>query len=189
MNKSNMGSWKYADLRQCLVYDSPEKNARLIGIEYMVSPRLFETLPSEERKLWHTHEYEVKSGMLIMPTPRGIPNPVWEAAETAEMLDLAPVYGKTYHFWQVDRGDRVPMGAPQLMGSFTSEESVRRAAPGGLAELVEERDEAFGVDTMTKQEKRRDIEPVEKHPGMLPLVCGLIVILIWCRCGWYVAGP
>lgn len=152
------------DLRQCLIYDSPEKNARLIGIEYMVSPRLFETLPSEERKLWHTHEFEVKSGMLIMPTPRGIPNPVWEAAETAEMRDVAPVYGKTYHFWQVDRGDVVPMGAPQLMGSFTSEESVRRAVPGGLAELVEERDEAFGVDTLTKQEKRSDIEPVDKHP-------------------------
>lgn len=155
----------------------------------MVSPRLFETLPSEERKLWHTHEFEVKSGMLIMPTPRGIPNQVWEAAETAEMRDIAPVYGKTYHFWQVDRGDKVPMGAPQLMGSFTSEETVKKAVPGGLAELVEERDEAFGVDTMAKQEKRSDIAPVVKHPGMWPLIWELRVRLMWCRCGWYVEWP
>ncbi|KAL4915669.1 hypothetical protein BDW62DRAFT_219227 [Aspergillus aurantiobrunneus] len=152
------------DLRQCLIYDSPAKTARLIGVEYMVSPRLFETLPPEERKLWHTHEYEVKSGMLIMPTPRGMPNSAWEAAETAEMRDIAPVYGKTYHFWQVDRGDPVPMGEPQLMLSFTGDEKVNGAVEGGLGELVRQRDETFGVDTKSKAEKRRDIPGVEKHP-------------------------
>ncbi|KAL2831473.1 hypothetical protein BDW59DRAFT_182129 [Aspergillus cavernicola] len=152
------------DMRQCLIYDTPSKQARLIGIEYMVSPRLFKTLPAEERKLWHTHEYEVKSGMLIMPTPHGMPNSVWEASETAEMRDIAPVYGKTYHFWQVDRGDPVPMGAPQLMGSFTGEDKVEMAVPGGLGELVKGRDERFGVDTGVKREKRADIEDAEKHP-------------------------
>ncbi|KAL5332542.1 hypothetical protein BJX70DRAFT_126951 [Aspergillus crustosus] len=152
------------DLRQCLIYDTPSPNARLIGIEYMVSPRLFATLPQEERRLWHSHEFEVKSGLLIMPTPSGIPNPAWEVAETAEMRDVAPIYGKTYHFWQVDRGDVVPMGQPQLMLSFTSEEKVERAVPGGLDELVRGRDERFGVDTGVKREKRRDIPEVEKHP-------------------------
>ncbi|CAG8122264.1 unnamed protein product [Penicillium olsonii] len=151
------------DVRQCLIYDSPEKNARLIGVEYMVSPRIFSTLPEEERKLWHTHEFEVKSGMLIMPAPAGVPKPVWEAAETAEMQDVAPIYGKTYHFWQVDRGDPVPMGAPQLMGSFTSEESVELAKPGGLDALLGERDARFGVDYRQKAKKREGIEPVEIH--------------------------
>ena len=28
------------DVRQCLVYDSPEKNARLIGVEYLITPRV-----------------------------------------------------------------------------------------------------------------------------------------------------
>ena len=60
------------DFRQCIVYDSPKPNARLIGVEYMISPRLFDALPKEERKYWHTHEYEVKSGMLVMPTPSGM---------------------------------------------------------------------------------------------------------------------
>jgi hypothetical protein len=132
----------------------------------MVSPRIFATLPEEERKLWHTHEFEVKSGMLIMPAPAGVPSSVWEAAETAEMQDVAPIYGKTYHFWQVDRGDPVPMGAPQLMGSFNSNESVERAVPGGLDALLGERDERFGVDYREKAKKREGIEPVEKHQGM-----------------------
>ena len=55
------------DVRQCLIYDSPKENARLIGIEYMISPRLYNDLPTSERKLWHSHKFEVKSGMLIMP--------------------------------------------------------------------------------------------------------------------------
>ncbi|KAL3459505.1 DUF1264-domain-containing protein [Aspergillus heterothallicus] len=152
------------DIRQCLIYDSASPKARLIGIEYMVTPRIFETLPTEERKLWHTHEYEVKSGMLIMPTPAGMPNAAWEVAETSEMRDVIPLYGKTYHFWQVDRGDPVPMGRPELMLSFTDEGKVRNAVEGGLDELVKSRDERFGVDTATKREKRAGIEPVEKHP-------------------------
>lgn len=152
-------------MRQCLIYDSPEKLARLIGVEYMVSPRIFATLPEEERKLWHTHEFEVKSGMLIMPAPAGVPKPVWETAETAEMQDIAPIYGKTYHFWQVDRGDPVPMGPPQLMGSFTSPESVGLAKTGGIDALLGERDARFGVDYRQKAKKREEIEPVDKHQG------------------------
>ncbi|KAJ5199849.1 Protein of unknown function DUF1264 [Penicillium cf. griseofulvum] len=152
------------DIRQCLIYDSPETNARLIGVEYMVSPQIFATLPAEERKLWHTHEFEVKSGMLVMPAPAGVPDALWEAAETAEMQDVAPVYGKTYHFWQVDRGDPVPMGEPQLMGSFVSNESVEVAHPAGLDSLLEDRNKRFGVDHRQKAKKREGIDPVEKHP-------------------------
>ncbi|XHG04626.1 hypothetical protein AWENTII_007878 [Aspergillus wentii] len=151
-------------MRQCLLYDSPKPNARLIGIEYMVSPRLFKTLPPEERKLWHTHEYEVKSGMLIMPAPAGMPNSAWEAAETAEMEDIIPIYGKVYHLWQVDRGDPVPMGPPELMTSFISEEKVQIAHPEGLKSMVADRDRRFGVDHEVKAEKRKHIPAIEKHP-------------------------
>ena len=133
----------------------------------MVSPRLYATLPPEERKLWHSHEFEVKSGMLVMPAPAGVPDAVWEAAETAEMRDIAPIYGKTYHFWQVDRGDVIPMGQPQLMGSFTSSESVELAHPGGLDALLQDRNDRFGVDHRQKAKKREDIPPVDKHPGKL----------------------
>jgi len=146
------------DFRQCLIYDSPDPNARLIGVEYMVTPRIFSTLPAKEQKLWHTHVFEVKSGMLIMPAPSVVPETVWSAAEKAEMEEVIPLYGKTYHFWQVDRGDKVPMGEPQLMGSFRSEDDVKKAHPGGLKGLLAERDRRFGVDFELKREQRKDIE-------------------------------
>ena len=80
------------DMRQCLIYDTPEKDARLIGIEYIVTEKLFMQLPDEEKQLWHSHEYEVKSGVLFFP---GVP-------ATVQHKDLAKVcntYGKTFHFW------------------------------------------------------------------------------------------
>jgi hypothetical protein len=63
------------DVRQCLLYDSPEANARLIGVEYMIKPHLYEKLDAEERKLWHSHVYEVKSGMLVSFCSPTIVNP------------------------------------------------------------------------------------------------------------------
>jgi hypothetical protein len=30
-------------------------------------------------------------------------------------------YGKVFHFWQVDRGDPLPMGPPRLMMSLTAD--------------------------------------------------------------------
>lgn len=125
----------FLDMRQCLIYDSAEANARLIGVEYLVSPRVFATLDEDEKKFWHSHVFEVKSGMLVMPAPHTVPDLVWEKAELAEMEEIVGWYGKMYvlaqnppqkgkrsssrvtipfypryHFWQVDRGDPLPLG-------------------------------------------------------------------------------
>ena len=61
--------------------------------------------------------------MLILPSP-SVPNTVWEIAETEEMKEVIGLYGKTFHFWQVDRGDMLPLGKPELMVSFTADEQV-----------------------------------------------------------------
>lgn len=52
--------------------------------------------------------------MLIMPNLY-VPNAVWEIAETAEMKEVVGLYGKTYHFWQVDKGDTLPLEPTQLI--------------------------------------------------------------------------
>jgi hypothetical protein len=144
------------EVRQCIIYDSDASNARILGIEYMITPRLYETLSQEERRLWHSHVFEVKSGMLVMPQG-ALPNVAWEAAETKEMEQVVTLYGKTYHLWQVDRGDVLPLGEPQLMGSFT--------APGQLdAKTWKERDERMGVNTAQKRERREHIKEPEVHP-------------------------
>ena len=126
----------------------------------MISAALFRTLDPAERQLWHSHVFEVKSGMLIMPSTAGMPNAVWELAETKEMEQVVGLYGKTYHFWQVDRGDKLPLGAPVLMGSFTSGEQFK-----DFGEVVGDRDRRFGVDYGTKAEKRAYIEEPKVHPG------------------------
>ena len=113
----------------------------------MITPRLYETLDEEEKALWHSHDYEVnavafphslsqdgktrilsdfpkvRSGMLILPNPN-VPEALWEIAETKEMKEVIGLYGKTFHFWQIDRGDSLPLGMPELMMSFTNSTQV-----------------------------------------------------------------
>ena len=129
----------------------------------MITPSLYKTLPEAERKLWHSHVFEVKSGMLIMPLPKMAPIPAaaWDEAETREMEEVVGLYGKTYHFWQVDKGDVVPMGPPQLMTSFTGEHQLEN----GLEGLLKDRDQRFGVDFRQKAEKRKGIQEPDVYWG------------------------
>lgn len=135
-----------ADLMQCVIYDSNRPDAKLIGIEYVLSARRFKTLPPEEQRLWHSHAYEVKSGLLAAPWLR-------DTAEKAFMKDFAGTYGKTFHTWQVDR-DPLPLGIPQLMMGFTAD---GQADPKRIAE----RDRAVGVPAEVRRRQRADLpEPI-----------------------------
>ena len=145
------------DVRQCVLYDGPGPNARLIGIEYMITPPLYETLPSSERRLWHSHVFEVKSGMLIMPRPTGVPSVAWEATENEEMEQVVTLYGKVYHLWQADRGDKLPLGEPQLMTSYTAEGQF------DFETAVKDRDVRFGEDCARKREVRKYIQEPQVH--------------------------
>jgi hypothetical protein len=124
----------------------------------MITPKLFVTLDAEEQKLWHSHVFEVKSGMLIMPKPAGIPEAAWEVAENREMEEVVHLYGKIYHLWQTDRGDKLPLGQPQLMTSYTAEEQMP-----GFEERLRERDGRFGADAQRKKKVREHIGVPEVH--------------------------
>lgn len=136
---------------QCVIYDGDVKDAKLMGVEYIVSEHLFATLPSEEKSLWHSHVHEVKSGQLIAP---GIPAP----AEHALMEKLVHTYGKTWHTWHTDLDKRLPLGVPQLMMGFTAD---GQADP----RMVSERDKRFGVDSAAKKRERLDIVTPAVLPG------------------------
>jgi hypothetical protein len=61
------------DLHQCVIFDRNAPDARLIGIEYIITEERFLGLPEDEKRLWHSHDYEVKSGILVArasPMPR-----------------------------------------------------------------------------------------------------------------------
>ena len=128
---------------QCVIYDSPARNARLIGIEYIISEALFVALPEEEKKLWHSHRYEVMSGLLVAPD-------LTDKAEKALMQDLVSTYGKCWDFWQVDRGDKLPLGRPQLMMGFTAD---GQADPT----MVASRDRELAIDSEKLKAARADI--------------------------------
>lgn len=131
------------DFHQCVIYDSNRHDAKLIGIEYIISERVFKTLPDEEKRLWHSHHYEVKSGELIAP---GIP----DVAEHALMKELVTTYGKTWHTWQIDRDRSFPFGIPQLMMGFTQDGQLDQS-------LVQARDRRFNVSTNAQKRNRADI--------------------------------
>jgi hypothetical protein len=133
------------DLLQCVLFDGNTKDANLIGIEYIVSERLFATLPEDEKPYWHPHNYEILSGQLTAP---GLP----EVAERAFLEQLMNSYGKTWHTWHTGRhdgepGDRLPLGDPKLMWSFNRD---------GEADERLKRDFAthMGVDEGDKRAKR-----------------------------------
>ncbi|GMY32190.1 oil body-associated protein 1A-like [Fagus crenata] len=128
------------EMRQCLIYDSPNADARLIGLEYVVSENLFLTLPDEEKPLWHSHEYEVKSGLLFMP---GVSGPI----ERQDMEKVVKTYGKVFHFWQVDKGDNLPLGLPQVMMAFTRDGQL-------YEELVKGIESRYGISVSKERENR-----------------------------------
>jgi hypothetical protein len=137
------------EVMQCVLYDANRQGARLVGIEYIVSARLFRSFPEAEKRLWHSHRFEVKSGQLVAPG-------LAEAAEQALMKDLVLTYGKIWQTWQVDRNDQVPMGIPQLLMGFTAD---GQADP----RMVAQRDREAGVATADKKARRAEIPagPVE----------------------------
>eukprot|EP00879_Flechtneria_rotunda_P000224 GHRR01000298.1.p1 GENE.GHRR01000298.1~~GHRR01000298.1.p1 ORF type:complete len:257 (+),score=68.82 GHRR01000298.1:291-1061(+) len=138
------------EMRQCIVYDSDAPNARLIGIEYIISRQLYEGLPEDEKKYWHSHVYEVTSGQLAA---LGVPLP----AQNIEAHKLLDTYGKTWHFWQVDLGHPLPYGPPQLMMSFTADGQIDPA-------LIEERDKMYGISTEKIRESRSDMAANKPTP-------------------------
>lgn len=132
------------ELIQCVSYDGNKKDAKLMGVEYIVSTRMFQMLPAAEKRMWHSHVHEVKSGQLIAA---GIP----QVAEHALMQKLVGTYGKTWHTWHTDLQKELPLGVPQLMMGFTAEGQAS-------AEMVSQRDQRFGVRS---EDKRKDRESIE----------------------------
>lgn len=133
------------ELLQCALFDGNTRDANLTGVEYIISGRLFATLPREERRHWHPHNAEILSGQLVAP---GIP----AAAEHALMASKMNSYGKTWHTWDVAAA-ALPLGPPHLAWSFNREGEAR---PG----LVEDRDRRLGIDTAARRAARQDLVPL-----------------------------
>lgn len=138
------------DMHQAIIYDGNGEDAKIMGIEYIISEKLFKTLPEEEKKLWHSHRYEVKSGTLIAP---GIP----QVAEHELMEKLVSTYGKTIHTWHTDQERTLPVGSPMIMMGFTKDGQLNQ-------QLLTERDKRFNISTAEKKKNREDIPTPNVDP-------------------------
>lgn len=142
------------DLIQCVLFDGNTRDANLIGVEYIISERLFGTLPEAERDFWHPHNFEILSGQLVAP---GLP----DAAEKALMKRLLNGYGKTWHTWHTGRhdgepGHDLPLGSPMLMWSFNRERECDES-------LKRHRNESMSIDVDGKYRQRQDLASLA-HP-------------------------
>ncbi|KAI5791952.1 secreted protein [Geopyxis carbonaria] len=132
---------------QCAIYVPDSSPARLAGIEYIITADAFAELPEDEKALWHSHRYEVMSGLLIQP---GLPDNV----DDAVMAILVNSYGKTWHTWRWDqRHNSLPLGIPELVSGYTGTGQLSEAT-------VRKRDKEFGVDS--KKVARRRAKNLEK---------------------------
>jgi hypothetical protein len=141
------------DLAQCALFDGNTPDANLNGIEYIISERLFQQLPAQERQYWHPHNYEILSGQLVAP---GLP----ETAEKEFLETKMNSYGKTWHLWNtghfgMNDAQRLPMGEPQLAWSFTRDGEILP----GLYALMEKR---VGVNIAEKRVERQSLLPLAK---------------------------
>jgi hypothetical protein len=135
------------DFAQCVLFDGNTADANMTGVEYIISGRLLESLPAEERQYWHPHNFEILSGQLVAP---GIP----QVAEVELMRDKMNSYGKTFHFWHTTRsegGQSMPLGPAKLAWSFNR---LGEARP----DLITRRDAEMNIDSHEKRKERQELQ-------------------------------
>lgn len=140
------------DFAQCVLFDGNTKNANMNGIEYIISEKIFDSLPEAEKKYWHPHNGEILSGQLVAP---GIP----KIAEKSLMKSKMNSYGKTWHFWNTGHegrtSDTLPMGEPMLAWSFNRDGEA-------VPVLVEKRDRQMGLNSVQTRKDRADLQQLAK---------------------------
>jgi hypothetical protein len=104
------------DVFQCVLFDGTGKNAKLVGVEYVISDAAYRKLPEAEKKLWHAHTYEVLGGFLTAPGMES-------KDEMAFMKAVLTTWGKAWHTWP-DPSTAIPTGEPMLIWSLMGDGQV-----------------------------------------------------------------
>jgi hypothetical protein len=151
------------DLAQCVLFDGNTAEARMMGIEYIISEKLYNTLPTEEKAYWHPHNYEILSGQLRMP---GLP----DIAEKEALKRKMNSYGKTWHTWMTGMRDHqpdpLPYGPPSLQWSLNRDGEDMPA-------MVAERDKRMSFNTADEKKDREDLVSLAKPQGGVDAMAGL----------------
>ena len=141
------------DFAQCTLFDSNSGNANLIGIDYIISEKLFETLSEDEREYRHPHNAEISQWSARgTGHPRSSREGLDEGQDEQLRQDVACLEHRSDGG---QAGDKLPWGPPLLAGSFDREGEAR---PG----LVEQRDKKMDIDTAEKRRQRSDLQSLAR---------------------------
>lgn len=139
-----------SELIQCILFNSSDSNALLMGVEYVVPRTVFETYSGKERLHWHSHVYEILKGLLTAPDAT-------LDEELAIMKSVFGTYGKAYH--TADNVNGI-LGTPKLTMSFLADGQLD-------PNLIRERDAMFGFNVDDKIQSRIDANFTE-----IPIAAG-----------------
>lgn len=91
---------------ECQLYDSDEKDARIVGVETVVDTATWKRFTTDEQNLWHYHKEEIPKINAKLPdlSPE-------EATKVVQTLN--ETYGKVYLLWDPAKSD-LPIGKPGI---------------------------------------------------------------------------
>ncbi|WEX74111.1 OBAP family protein [Sinorhizobium numidicum] len=95
-----------AGMTQCLLFDSDNADAHLVGVEVIVGPDVYNKFDDGEKKLWHYHRTEVPKVSATLPD--------LSEEEAKKVLEgILETYGKVYLLWDPGKIDE-PTGNPSV---------------------------------------------------------------------------
>jgi hypothetical protein len=125
-------------LLQCVILD---KNAsRLMGVEFIVDRETFLSFDANEKLLWHSNTFEVKSALMVAPQ-------LSENDQAILFQSLTSTYGKTFIVWDLFKNPEWPKGIPELFMGFTDDGQLD-------PQLLQQRDTKFGIDSNLLKQNR-----------------------------------
>ena len=151
------------DFAQCILFDGNTADARMMGVEYIISEKTYGSLPVTEKGYWHPHNYEILSGQLRLP---GLP----DVAEKEALRGKMNSYGKTWHTWMTGMyqgsNDQLPLGPAKLQWSLNNDGEDK---PG----MVAQRDRRMNFNTAEERSDRADLVSLARPQGGVDAMKGL----------------
>jgi hypothetical protein len=123
---------------QCAIYNGTGSNSRLVATEQIVSAEIFATLPLAERKLYHSHAYSVKNGLLVLPG-------LSAEEELKAMAGVINTYGKVVDYWHSYQD--FPLGPPRLAYGLADDSQLNTT-------IIQEMDKTLNVGTTWLERKK-----------------------------------
>ena len=91
---------------ECQLYDGDGKDARLVGVETIVTPATYAGFSADEKALWHYHKVEIPKLHATMPG-------LSKADADKLVASLLETYGKVWILWDPMTSQQ-PIGQPSI---------------------------------------------------------------------------